>query len=224
MSRKLNLIVLCLIVLSVVVGCALINQRKVSDLYAENVSAIVSIINEDEGYGTGFIIDSQKGLIISAFHLIDEKQSIEDQRFRVRFQTNKFEIILFGDIITFDKQNDIILIKFDPKEIRHLKIPKLKFALKTFIGERVYCIGNPAELLNVVSFGIMSSGFIFDDNINFPQPYQISDIHIINGNSGSPVFNFENKVVGMVVRYFGSYTSLVPSTSIEKFINDNVSN
>ena len=221
MNRKLNLIVLCLAVLLIVVSCTLVNQRKVVDLYAENVSTIVLVTNEAEGYGTGFVIGKQKGLIISAFHLIDEKQSIKDQRFIITLQTNKSEIYLFGDIVAFDKSNDIILIKVNPSKIKHLKISKLKFESKIFVGERIYCIGNPANLLNITSFGIISSSFIFDDNEMFPQPYQLSDIHIIGGNSGCPVFNFENKVVGMVVRYFGSYVMIVPATSIIKFLGEN---
>ena len=118
--------------------------------------------------------------------------------------------------------NDIILIKIDPEKIKHLKISNLKFASKTFIGERIYCIGNPKNLFNITSFGIISSGFIFDDQEFLPQPYMITDIHIMGGNSGCPVFNFENKVVGMVVRFFYSYSMIVPSTSIEKLIKENV--
>jgi len=198
-----------------------VSNRKVTDLYAENVSAIVLVANEADGYGTGFIINKQKGLIVSAYHLIDEKQSIEDQQFIITFQAGLFEIKTFGTIIAFDKLNDIILIKIDPEKIKHLKISNLKFASKTFIGERIYCIGNPKNLFNITSFGIISSGFIFDDNLNFPQPYMITDIHIMGGNSGCPVFNFENKVVGMVVRFFYSYSMIVPSNSIETFIKEN---
>jgi len=224
MNRELNLIILCLAILSVIVGCTLISQRNVADLYAENVSTIVLVTNEAEGYGTGFVINKQKGLIISAYHLIDERQSIEDQRFRIKFQTdklNKSGITLFGDIVAFDKSNDIIIIKVNSDKIKHLKISKLEFESKIFVGERVYCIGNPKNLFNITSFGIISSGFIFDENPLLPQPYMITDIHIIGGNSGCPVFDFENKIVGMVVRFYYSYSMIVPSTSIEKFIKEN---
>lgn len=203
-------------------GCVVVPQ-KLPKLYRENISAVVSIhvavINPYTGKtkiilnGSGFIIDKQKGLIITAAHVVKTNKTC-----RVEFSTG---LKVDGIIKFIDESNDIAIINVNSNNFIR-DTPNLKFELNPTIGESLFCIGSAGGYTGIVSFGILSSGLIIErDVMSFcPNKYYLSDIHIIGGNSGCPVFNFENKVVGMVTQFMGSYVLMIPARVMDKVLKN----
>lgn len=213
MNKRFATIVLFLIVMTL--GCTLSNRLDISEKYAENVNAIVKVINPDKGFGAGFILNKEKGYIVTAAHMLKKNHSTAF----VFLRTDKK---LKAVIAAIDHKNDILILKVNPEKLKGLKIRQVKLATKQIVGERVFGIGHPEEIIGVVSSGIVSSGFIHVSNPKsvLPRTYFLSDIHIYFGNSGGPVFNYKNEVVGIVVRFWHTYSCIVPSQSIERLVNN----
>lgn len=169
------IIVLCLLTIT---SCFSLLKRTTPDLYAQNLSAVVEVDNNSNGwYGTGFVVDKQKGLIMSAAHLMKKNQKTI---FTITFQSGEE---VEGIVYIVDFLNDLLLIKVKPKQIANIKIAKLEFELEPTVGGHVYSIGNPGQLKNIISLGILSSNLIYSSESLEPPCYFLTDIHIFEGNS-----------------------------------------
>lgn len=218
MSKILSIILMTVILC----GCALTSQ-DLPKLYQNSINAVVSIHIRETNYhtgetamkmiGSGFIIDSRKGIIITAAHVVGINQSCQ-----VELQTG---LKIVGIIEAIDLSNDIAFIKVNPGNFPR-DTPNLIFDLNPIIGEPLFCIGSPGSVVGTVSLGILSSGLIIEtDPMLLPRNFYLSDVHIFGGSSGCPVFNLERKVVGMVVQFFGGYTLMIPAKVINEFLNQN---
>jgi len=225
--RKLFLISLIAIILSGYTISLLSNVSEsyspnISELYQRNISAIAlcEVAKEnkfgisEKYYGTGFVIDKHKGLVITASHVITEL----DESVNVKLNNG---LLINGTVKVIDIKNDIAIIKVDPIDL--VEVSTLRLEMNTVIGEKLFCIGNPGRHIGTVSSGILSTSLIINDDILSPLPhkYYISDIHACGGSSGSPVFNLDGEVIGIVVRLWESYIMITPSIFIEKLINEN---
>lgn len=140
-----------------------------------------------ESLGSGFVINAEKGLIVTNNHVIADSDAIE-----VNFTDGKK---LKAELIGTDPKTDIALLKVDPS--KH-KLTEVEFgdSDKTRIGDWVMAIGNPFGLGGTVTAGIISarnrdiSAGPYD---NFIQ----TDAAINRGNSGGPLFDMEGKVIGI---------------------------
>lgn len=88
-------------------------------------------------------------------------------------------------LVILSKQFDLALLKLDGYKTPYLD-PADRNGL--FQGQQVYAIGNPANLKNSASAGIMSG---------FEGIYIKTDAKIYPGNSGGPLITSEGKVVGI---------------------------
>ncbi len=138
--------------------------------------------------GNGFFI-SQNGDIITNYHVLQEASSAE-----IKTSDGKTYPITY--IIAKDEQNDIIRLSVD--------IPS-KYVLPLYlsetipeIGERIIVYGNPLELENTVSDGIVSS---VREIFNYGKIIQIT-APILPGSSGSPVLNMKGEVIGIATFQF----------------------
>lgn len=214
MSRKLFLIASILIILC---SCAVVPQR-LPELYKRNTLGIVSIyIGKSEVFnGSGFVIDRKNGLVITAAHVIRQEKF-----FKIKFDSGDK---VSGFIYFIDYCNDIVILKIDPNSYNCSLFPDFQLECNPSVGEFIFSIGNPGEFNETISFGVLSRNLTYVDYLwaSFPLGIYLSDIHIFGGSSGCPVFNFNNKIIGMVVGYNYNYTIIVPAISIEKFMNDKV--
>lgn len=218
MIRKLFLTILVLIAL---VSCA-IPPQDLPRLYKKNINTVVFIqVDKFDTYtqertisiiGSGFIVDKSNGLIITAAHVVEGREI-----FRVALYS---EIVIGAELIAVDSVYDLALLKVDPRFIDY-SVQPLRLELNPTIGEYVFSIGAPNANIGTMSLGILSRSLIFIDFFN--TEVYLSDLHIYDGNSGCPVFNLKNKIIGMIVGYigYGAYSAIVPASSIEKFLNDN---
>lgn len=142
--------------------------------------------------GSGFIIDAEKGLVVTNNHVVDGADEVN-----IILQDNN---TLRAKIIGTDSKTDLAL----------LQIPTDKYPLKSVVfgdsdamrvGDPVIAIGNPFGLGGTVTSGIISARA---RNIN-AGPYDDflqTDAAINRGNSGGPMFNLRGEVIGVNTAIF----------------------
>jgi serine protease Do len=147
-----------------------------------------------EGLGSGFVIDSAQGLILTNHHVVDGANQID-----VRLgtpdgarQTMKAKVI--GKAPDFD----VALVKTE----RPLNVPALTLgdSDRLRVGEWVMAIGNPFGLSQSMSVGIISGKHREDLNPSGHQgvyDFLQTDASINPGNSGGPLVDMNGRVVGM---------------------------
>ena len=145
------------------------------------------------GLGSGVIIDSKKGFIITNNHVIAKAKDI-----KVRLHDGReFKASLIGA----DPASDIAVIKITPKNLTSLKFANSE---KLLVGDFVVAIGNPFGIGQTVTSGIVSalgrSGLGIEAYENFIQ----TDASINPGNSGGALVNLKGELVGINTAIIGS--------------------
>ena len=138
--------------------------------------------------GSGFIIDADKGLVVTNNHVIKDADEV-----RVTLVDNT---ILEADIVGYDEKTDLAVLKV--KNPKKHKLTEVSFgdsdAMR--VGDWVLAIGNPFGLGGTVTQGIISarkrdiSAGPYDDFLQ-------TDASINRGNSGGPMFNLRGDVIGI---------------------------
>lgn len=137
--------------------------------------------------GSGFIIDKDKGYIVTNNHVIKDAQEI-----RVTLHDNA---IVNAAIIGKDEKTDLALLQAD---LKNHDVKEAKFGNSDVlrVGDWVIAIGNPFGLGGTVTAGIVSArkrdiqAGPYDDFIQ-------TDASINRGNSGGPMFNLNGDVIGV---------------------------
>ena len=139
---------------------------------------------ETQSLGSGFIISSD-GYIMTNAHVVDHADKIT-----VRL-TDKREFR--AKVIGADRRTDVALLKIDATGLPKITVGdpnKLK------VGEWVVAIGSPFGFDNSVTAGIVSAKGRSLPQDNFV-PYIQTDVAINPVNSGGPLFNMNEEVVGI---------------------------
>jgi serine protease Do len=137
--------------------------------------------------GSGFIVDPQKGYILTNNHVIAGADEIT-----VRLDDGKE---YKAEVVGRDPKTDLALIRTKITLDLELGAP-LGDSDKAQIGEWVMAIGNPFGLERTVTVGILSAkGRVigagpYDDFLQ-------TDAAINPGNSGGPLFNMKGEVIGI---------------------------
>jgi len=145
---------------------------------------------KQQAAGSGFIIASD-GYILTNNHVVEGSDKITvllaDER--------EFEARVIGT----DPQSDVALIKIDGKNLPTLPLGDSD---KLEVGEWVIAIGNPFELNQTVTVGVVSAKgrnrMGIEDYENFIQ----TDAAINPGNSGGPLLNIHGEAIGMNTAIF----------------------
>ncbi|CAM2815235.1 Do family serine endopeptidase [Vibrio rarus] len=146
------------------------------------------------GLGSGVIIDSEKGHIITNYHVINGADSIKVQLSDGR----EFDAELVGG----DKMSDIALLKLK-KKAKGLTQMEFADSDKLRVGDFTVAIGNPFGLGKTVTSGIVSalgrSGLNLENFENFIQ----TDAAINSGNSGGALVDLNGKLIGINTAILG---------------------
>jgi len=149
------------------------------------------------GLGSGVIIDSQKGYIITNHHVIEDADLIQ-----IELKSGK---ILDAKLIGEDKQSDIALLQVDLNHYKNANLSEITFANsdKLRVGDFAIAIGNPFGLGQTVTSGIISalgrSGLNLENLENFIQ----TDAAINSGNSGGALVNLDGELIGINTAILG---------------------
>ena len=182
-----------------------IDQRALFDKTRRGVVTIkVSVVLDKSIYnkqwfGTGFIVDKEKGLIVTNAHVAGE---LTVGSYEVKFGNGKK---IEAKLEYLDPCYDFAVLSVNPKDIPQYAIPLEMSDDQLALNMEIYSMGNSAN--NEFS---TYKGYIFDtESILWLKPiaeqsFQFSGL-TVPGASGSPVLNIMGKVIGLL--YGGKFVS-----------------
>jgi serine protease Do len=154
-------------------------------VFSNNQRAVVKILAYGKrgiGVGTGFVL-RRDGLIVTNYHVIKGAKEIKLQTYN--------KVLTVYKIIHIDKEKDFALLQVKANNLHPVEIIDSN---KCSLGDRVFVIGNPCGMDNSISDGILSGRRRFS---GAGEILQIT-APVSPGSSGSPVFNKDGKVIGIV--------------------------
>jgi len=154
-------------------------EKRIYDNYSNSIFTIFG----ESGNGTGYLIDNKNGFIATNYHVVDGSKDY------IRVLINN-ETKVKARIIARSRKDDMAIIQVNPfftDPLKNCILANKNYNL--FIGENIYTIGSPLHQQSLLSKGIISK---LTDNFFFS-----SNLNVNSGNSGGPVFNNENYVIGM---------------------------
>jgi S1-C subfamily serine protease len=186
-------------------GDQTITKNTFVNLAQKVTPAVVNVINMKKsgifgttsraGHGSGSIIDSKKGLVITNNHVVAGAESLmvtlNDKR--------SLKAKLIGTDPIFDVA--VVQIENPPADLKQVAIGNSD---KVQIGEWVVAMGFPGNLGYVVTSGNVVAlgkevpiGRLQQETIEYRGSYILIDAIINPGNSGGPLFNLNGEVVGI---------------------------
>ena len=135
--------------------------------------------------GSGVIVDGKNGLVITNFHVVQNAQQVE-----VGLKDGRK---LPADPVALAPALDLAVLRIDAKNLPALKLGD---SSKLEVGDFVVAIGNPFNLGQTVTSGIISAmnrPIGQGDSRRFLQ----TDAPINPGNSGGPLIDLHGDVVGI---------------------------
>ena len=164
------------------------------------------------GKGTGFLI-SKEGYVVTNDHVI----APGSEYMLVDADGKEYKATLIGT----DKFSDLAVLKINDLDSIKNKVP-VEFSIDDpKVGLPVYIIGHPINMAFVLSSGHVTS---IDTNRTKYSKFIQTDAVVNKGNSGGPMFNDNNKVVGVVTAlisptgYYIGYGYATPPSVASKII------
>lgn len=214
---RMGILAVSFLALTVLTGCA---ERPTSQIVEDVRPGVVLIANQGtrgSGLGSGFIIGDNQ--IVTNQHVVDGANELTV--YSISSET-KYK----AKVIHEDKVVDIAVIQLEKwddfaKKEGHTNLT-LADSDRMKIGDKVIVIGHPSGLGWSVSEGILSAKDRRGGNN--PRYMDQIDANLFQGNSGGPVFNDSGQVAcvsNMMLEVTGgSYGFCIPSTLVEKALND----
>jgi len=142
-----------------------------------------------EGTGSGSILD-QQGHILTNYHVVKDAEKL--------YITLADGTEHKGTVVGIDPENDLAIIKFDPRG-KHLTPIPLGTSADLLVGQKVLAIGNPFGLERTLTTGIVSG---LGRPIKLSSSYMVremiqTDASINPGNSGGPLLNSKGQMIGI---------------------------
>ena len=139
----------------------------------------------EPSYGSGVII-SKDGYVVTNYHVVDQAQSVEVQ---LRDQRS-----FPAQVVASDAPLDVAVLKIAATDLAVLPWGDSD---KVEVGEQVFAIGNPFDLDDSVSKGIVSAkGRSLPGTMNY-EDYIQTDAAINPGNSGGALINIHGEMIGI---------------------------
>lgn len=201
-SKKHFVIILflCLIasILSSITTVLIYNSISTRNNYFDgNINKVVEIASfdneESKSFGTGWFIDGCT--IVTNYHVVSylyQNERIEFDNIEIRFYDE--ESYYNSSIIKYDKIKDIAYLKYDGNHYHSY----FKTSLDYRNTDKCFSIGN------FLNYGLSyKEGYISLSSINLEYNRTYSNyiqcsITIGQGDSGAPLFNKDNEVIGMI--------------------------
>lgn len=165
-----------------------------------------AIIPQENTAGTGFAITND-GYIVTDYHVIDKADSVY-----IKVRTNEYKKAF---LVAFDLKSDIALLKIEDNQFRFTK-SEIPFHLSTSpspIAQSIYSIGYPQDNI------FYSEGYISSHTgVNGSKVQYQLELPAHPGQSGSPIFDHNGEIIGMLLGKKTYATYAVISTSILELI------
>jgi len=172
-----------------------------------------------QGKGTGVVIDSKRGLMLTNAHVVAGASKIQ--------VTTRDGVQYAGRLLGSDRTSDIAVVVLSNRTLPQARLASMKDSRKDLaIGEWAIAIGNPYAQANTVTVGVVSAvgrtipvpggergkGFQLTDMIQ-------TDAAINPGNSGGPLCNIRGEVIGINTAIIPFATGLGFTIPINKAMN-----
>jgi S1-C subfamily serine protease len=167
--------------------------------------------------GSGVIVDGKNGLVITNFHVVRNAQAVE-----VGLKDGRK---LPADPVALAPELDLAVLRIDAKNLPTLQLGD---SSKLQVGDYVLAIGNPFNLGQTVTSGIISA---LDRPLGQGDPRRFvqTDAPINPGNSGGPLIDLDGDVVGIKSALFSPSQSeaaagnvgigiAIPSNDVKKVL------
>jgi len=184
-------------------------ETKITDAVEMVSPAVVSVAKSSVGLGTsgvtqysdaigtGFIIDSENGIVLTNQHVVDD---LTEDYTVVTIDGDSFDV----EKVYSDDAYDIALLQVDFGDV---EVAEVEFGDSDLlkVGEAVIAIGNPlGSYPGTVTQGIVSglnrqveAGDQLGGNVRTYDGVIQTDAAINFGNSGGPLLNLEGQVIGV---------------------------
>lgn len=173
----------------------------------ESLGFEVVVVKKDqpiEPQGSGFIV-SKDGYILTCAHLVKDKKEAT-----VWIGGKRYE----ADVTNQDVQKDLAILKLKSSSDVTLKPLALSRTDKFSMGQDVFTMGFPMSsvLGNIprLNKGLINSTVGMKDN---PDEFQVS-VEIQPGNSGSPLFNDQREVIGIMTSTLNSLSVMMRTRGV----------
>ncbi|UTV28058.1 outer membrane-stress sensor serine endopeptidase DegS [Photobacterium atrarenae] len=168
----------------------------VVNIYNRRYNASDRLKLSTQGLGSGVIM-SNKGYIVTNYHVVAEADQViaalQDGR------------IFTAQLIGKDRRTDLAVLKI---QAENLPVIPLNDSYQPAVGDVVLAIGNPYNLGQTTTYGIISatgrSGMSFYGRQDFLQ----TDAAINEGNSGGALVNTQGELVGINTASFQQATDI----------------
>ncbi len=172
---------------------------------------------QQQGTGSGVII-SPKGYIVTNNHVVEDASDLE-----VTLHDNR---IVKAEVVGTDPSTDLALIRID---LENLDYVSLANSDDVEVGEWVVAVGNPFNLANTVTAGIVSAK---GRNLNIVkdqapiESFIQTDAAVNPGNSGGALVDLSGNLIGINTAIasptgaYAGYAFAVPSNIVAKVIAD----
>ena len=168
------------------------NSQEIAKIALDSTVHLATLNAKGGSTGSGFFVDSNQ--IATNYHVI--KAILNEGALGGAKLVGKDEIYAIEDIVGFDKEKDLAIIKVREAKGRRINVPALPLGDSDTvqIGEKIYVAGNPEGLEGTFSDGIISGirGDSADKLFQMTAP-------ISPGSSGGPVLNNSGEVIGISV-------------------------
>ncbi|MBM3783877.1 MAG: trypsin-like serine protease [Acidobacteria bacterium] len=145
--------------------------------------------------GSGFVIDGERGLILTNNHVLGGSQKVV-----VTFaDQSKYD----AEVLAKDPSNDLGLVRINPR--KKLASLRLGESEGLQVGQKVLAIGNPFGFDGTLTTGIISSlnRSIRDETNRELEGMVQTDAAINPGNSGGPLLDSQGNVIGINTAIYG---------------------
>ncbi len=167
------------------------------------------------GLGSGFIVDADRGYVLTNRHVIEDGDVI-----RVQLADGR---IMEATLLGSDANTDLAVLKIDADRLFALPLGDSE---KMAVGDDVFAVGNAFGFGSSFSRGIISA----KDRSNVPvrgivyQKFIQTDAVINPGNSGGPLVNLSGEVIGVNTAIasptgnFGGVGFAIPSDRVRELL------
>jgi len=170
------------------------------------------------GQGSGFLI-SEDGHILTNNHIVQNADKI------LVYLNNQREYR--AKIVGRDPSSDVAVLKIEGDHFPYLELGNSN---ELEVGEWVLAVGNPLGLQATVTAGVVSAVDRSNLGLNQIEDFIQTDAAINRGNSGGPLMNLEEKVIGMntaIATHTGGYMGIgfaIPSSMISQITEQLINN
>jgi len=169
-----------------VVNISVTRVERMPDVFGFRGNAQQPSVRRSRGAGSGVVVDSEKGFIITNHHVVAGADNISVALLDGR--------VLEAELMGSDEQTDIALLQVKAERLTAIELANVN---RLRIGDYVVAIGNPFGIGQTVTSGIISALGRAGINNDHYEDFIQTDAAINVGNSGGALVDLQGRLVGI---------------------------